>query len=79
LRDIENHIRFKNDIYAMRKFKGYGQTKLSKAIGIRRDELSIIENGHRLPTKATLEKMKKELGCLYGDLYSLEMQKIIFS
>lgn len=73
-----NHILFKNDIQAVRKTKGYGQTKLAKVVGVRRDELSIIENGHRLPTKEMLEKIKNELGCLYSDLYTLEMQKIIF-
>ncbi len=73
-----SHILFRNDIYSVRKDRGYGQTKLAKAIGIRRDEISILENGHRLPTKETLEKIKKELDCLTSDLYSLEHQKIIF-
>ena len=72
-----NHITFKNDIQIIRSSKDYGQTKLAKAIGIRRDELSIIENGHRLPTKEILQAIKKELGCLASDLYSLELQKII--
>ena len=72
-----NHITFKNDIQITRSSKDYGQTKLAKAIGIRRDELSIIENGHRLPTKEILQAIKKELNCLASDLYSLELQKII--
>ena len=70
---------FTNDVQAIRLSKGISQNKLAKAIGIRRDELSIIENGHRLPTKETLEKIKKELDCLISDLYSLETQKIIFN
>ena len=73
-----NHMIFKNDIQAVRKSKGYGQTKLARAIGVRRDELSIIENGHRLPSKEMLEKIKAELGCLVSELYTLEIQKIIF-
>ena len=73
-----NHMIFKNDIRAIRISTNYGgQTKLARAIGIRRDELSIIENGHRLPTEEILQKIKNELGCLYSDLYSLETQKII--
>jgi DNA-binding XRE family transcriptional regulator len=74
----QSHLIFKNDIQSVRTDKGYSQSKLANAIGIRRDELSIIENGHRLPTKEILGKIKKELGCLYTDLYSLELQKIIF-
>ena len=73
------HMIFTNDVQAIRLSKGISQNKLAKAIGIRRDELSIIENGHRLPTKETLEKIKKELDCLISDLYSLETQKIIFN
>ena len=70
---------FTNDIQAVRSSKEISQNKLAKAIGIRRDELSIIENGHRLPTRETLERIKKELDCLISDLYSLETQKIIFN
>ena len=77
--ETKNHLIFKNDIRAIRLSKNYGgQTILAKAIGIRRDELSILENGHRLPTKEILEKIKNELGCLCSDLYSLELQDIIF-
>ena len=74
---MSEHIVFKNDIQAVRKIKGYSQTQLAKVIGIRRDQLSIIENGHRLPTREMVEKIKKELDCLYSDLYALELQKII--
>jgi len=73
------HMIFTNDIQAVRSSKEISQNKLAKAIGIRRDELSIIENGHRLPTRETLERIKKELDCLISDLYSLETQKIIFN
>ena len=76
--DIKEHYIFKNDIQAIRKEKGISQSQLAKAIDIRRDELSIIENGHRLPTSITLNKIKDVLGCLISDLYSLELQKIIF-
>jgi len=76
--DIKEHYIFKNDIQAIRREKGISQNQLAKAIGIRRDELSIIENGHRLPTSITLNKIKDVLGCLISDLYSLELQKIIF-
>ena len=72
-----SHIIFTNDIQAVRSSKGISQNQLAKLIGIRRDELSIIENGHRLPTKEILEKIKKKLDCLISDLYSLETQKII--
>ncbi len=74
-----SHMIFTNDIQAVRSSTGISQNKLAKSIGIRRDELSIIENGHRLPTKEMLEKIKKELGCLISELYPLEIQKIIFN
>jgi len=77
---ISNHIRFRNDIQIVRnekKPKSMSQTELANKVGIRRDELSIIENGHRLPTKEILLAIKKELNCLASDLYSLELQKII--
>ncbi len=74
---IQSHLIFTNDIQSVRTAKGYSQSKLAKAIGIRRDELSIIENGHRLPTMEIIEKIKKELSCLFSELYSLELQKII--
>ena len=55
-----SHMIFINDIQAIRSSMGISQNKLAKSIGIRRDELSIIENGHRLPTKEMLEKIKKD-------------------
>ena len=75
---LTNHLIFKNDIQAVRTEKGYSQNKLARAIDIRRDQLSIIENGHRLPSPEILNKIKEILGCLYTDLYPLELQKIIF-
>ncbi len=74
---MQSHLIFKNDIQSVRTSKGYSQSRLAKAIDIRRDELSIIENGHRLPTKEIIEKIKQELGCLFSELYPLELQKII--
>jgi transcriptional regulator with XRE-family HTH domain len=74
----QEHLIFKNDILAERMKKNYSQNQLAKAIGIRRDQLSIIENGHRLPTSEILTKIKEELGCLTDELYSKDLQKIIF-
>ena len=75
---LTNHLIFKNDIQSVRTEKGYSQNRLARAIDIRRDQLSIIENGHRLPSPEILNKIKEILGCLYTDLYPLELQKIIF-
>jgi len=75
---LTNHLIFKNDIQSVRTEKGYSQNRLARAIDIRRDQLSIIENGHRLPSPEILNKIKEVLGCLYTDLYPLELQKIIF-
>ena len=72
-----NHMIFKNDIQTQRKLKDISQNKLSRELSMRRDQLSIIENGHRLPTKETLIAIKEILNVKYIDLYSQEVINII--
>ena len=73
------HIIFKNDIQTIRKNcnPSISQSGLAKRLGIRRDKLSMIEAGHRLPTSEILTQIKTELNCLYRDLYSQEILNLI--
>ena len=72
-----SHMTFKNDIQAIRKKRGMSQNQLARKLNIRRDELSILENGHRLPSREMLEDLKTNLDCLISELYNLDVQKII--
>ena len=73
------HLIFKNDIQTIRKNCNptISQSKLAKILGIRRDKLSMIETGYRLPTPEILTQIKIELNCLYRDLYSQEILNLI--
>lgn len=72
------HTTFPNDIQRFRGKKEYSQKQLADLLDIERSELSRIENGHYLPSEMLVEKMAQVLDCLVTELYSLEIQKIIF-
>ncbi len=69
--------RYKCDILYIRQCQDISQKQLAESLDIPRYKLSYLENGHYLPTVELLDKIKKELGCLVSDLYSLEIQKVI--
>jgi predicted transcriptional regulator len=49
------------DIRGLREETGWPQWGLAKATGIRRDKISLIENGYVVPTAAELEKIEQAL------------------
>jgi len=71
------NITFLSDIQTLRRKRGWSQSKLASSLGIRRDELSILENGHRLPNKDILKKLTQELECLNRQLYPQEIINLI--
>jgi len=50
--------------------KSYRQADLAKHVGIPRPRISMIENGHILPTSTELEKIAEYLEVTPGHLYS---------
>jgi transcriptional regulator with XRE-family HTH domain len=51
-----------------RKQKGLTAGALAEKVGISRVAISYYENGIRFPTRNTLEKLAKELGCKIQDI-----------
>ncbi len=51
-----------------RKKAGLTQLQLAQNIGITREHLSLVENGHKKPSLTTLEKIAKELHTSIKDL-----------
>jgi len=49
------------DIRGLREETGWPQWGLAKATGIRRDKISLIENGYVTPSTAELEKIERAL------------------
>ncbi len=48
-------------IKELRKCKGLSQVKLANQIGVTREHLSAIENGHKQPSISLLKRIAKEL------------------
>ena len=66
-------------IKMLRENKNLTQEELAKLIGFNRTWISWIETGRMLPTKDTLLKISRVLGCEYTDLYRDENLEIIES
>lgn len=48
-------------IKQFRKYKGLSQITLANQIGITREYLSVLENGHKQPSISLLKRIAKEL------------------
>ncbi|MDD4572320.1 MAG: helix-turn-helix transcriptional regulator [Clostridia bacterium] len=48
-------------IKEFRKYRGLSQITLANQIGVTREHLSAIENGHKQPSISLLKKIAKEL------------------
>lgn len=53
------HLVFR--IQELRKCKGLSQVTLANQIGVTREHLSAIENGHKQPSISLLKRIAKEL------------------
>lgn len=50
---------------------GMSQDELAAKVGVCKTVISLLENGHVLPTKATMNGLCNVLGCKMNDLYDL--------
>ncbi len=71
------YMQFKNSIRFYRKKIGLKQQELADKIGIKRSNLSFIENGYRLPDIKLLEKIALNLKTTIGQLYPTDIQDLI--
>lgn len=53
----------------IRRLKGYTQKSLAEALGMDRTYINSIENGHKTPSLALLERIAGELGCSIKDFF----------
>lgn len=58
-----------NKIATIRREKGIKQSELAKKLKINRTHLSKVENGHKRPSTALLERIANELGVSIKDFF----------
>lgn len=66
--DEDIRIRFGRRLRAVRKQRGFSQEKLAAEAGLARNFISMVENGQRNVTIATVSKLAQALGCRMADL-----------
>lgn len=49
-------------IAALRKARGWTQVELAAEVGVRRDKVSLWENGHRVPSVCRFMRLAEALG-----------------
>ena len=59
-------------IRKIRQAKGLSQGEMQKRTGILRSYLSRVENGHTVPSLATLQRLATAMGVALSDFFSVE-------
>lgn len=76
-KEVSKYMQIRNSIRFYRKKIGLKQEELAYKIGIKRSNLSFIENGYRLPDVELLEKIALNLKTTIGQLYPIDIQDLI--
>ncbi|MBI4478936.1 MAG: helix-turn-helix transcriptional regulator [Acidobacteria bacterium] len=59
-------------IRKMRQAKGLSQGEMQKRTGILRSYLSRVENGHTVPSFATLQRLASAMGVTLADFFAMD-------
>jgi transcriptional regulator with XRE-family HTH domain len=71
LRIMETELNLGDSIRKIRLAKGISQGEMQKRTGILRSYLSRVENGHTVPSFATLQRLAGAMGVTLSDFFAL--------
>jgi transcriptional regulator with XRE-family HTH domain len=69
---METELNLGDSIRKIRLAKGISQGEMQKRTGILRSYLSRVENGHTVPSFATLQRLAGAMGVTLSDFFALD-------
>ena len=69
---METEINLGDSIRKIRLAKGISQGEMQKRTGILRSYLSRVENGHTVPSFATLQRLAGAMGVTLSDFFAID-------
>jgi transcriptional regulator with XRE-family HTH domain len=69
---METDMNLGESIRKIRQAKGISQGEMQKRTGILRSYLSRVENGHTVPSFATLQRLAGAMGVTLSDFFSVD-------